>query len=69
MKKQTMKYFEDRLNASQFVRIHRSFIANVSHINKLEPYSKDSYIAVLKNGAKLSVSSTGYKSLKEILSF
>lgn len=69
MKKQTMKYFEERLNTKQFVRIHRSFIVNVNSINKLEPYSKDSYIAVLKNGAKLSVSSTGYKSLKEILSF
>lgn len=69
MKKQTMKYFEERLNAEQFIRIHRSFIANVSHIKKLEPYSKDSYIAVLKNGVKLTVSNTGYKALKDILSF
>lgn len=69
MKKQTMKYFEDRLNVNQFVRVHRSFIANVSHISKLEPYTKDSYIAVLKNGVKLTVSNTGYKALKEILSF
>jgi two-component system LytT family response regulator len=69
IKKQTMKYFEERLNSEQFVRIHRSFIANISHINKLEPYSKDSYIAVLKNGVKLMVSNTGYKSLKELLSF
>ena len=69
MKKQTMKYFEERLNTEQFVRIHRSFIANISYINKLEPYAKDSYIAVLKNGVKLTVSNTGYKSLKELLSF
>ena len=69
MKKQTMKYFEDRLNPDQFVRIHRSFIANVSHITKLEPYSKDAFIAVLKNGAKLNVSNSGYKALKERLSF
>ncbi len=69
MKKKTMKYFEERLSAEQFVRIHRSFIVNVSFINKLEPYTKDSFIAVLKNGVKLSVSNTGYKSLKELLSF
>ncbi len=69
MKKQTMKYFEERLNAEQFIRIHRSFIVNVSHIKKLEPYSKDSYIAVLNNGTKLTVSNTGYKALKDILSF
>jgi len=69
MKKQTMKYFEDRLNQEQFVRIHRSLIANVSHITKLEPYSKDTFIAVLKNGTKLNVSKSGYKMLKERLSF
>jgi two-component system, LytTR family, response regulator len=69
MKKQTMKYFEDRLNPDQFVRIHRSYIANVSYINKLEPYSKDTFIAVFKNGTKLNVSNTGYKTLKERLSF
>ena len=69
MKKQTMKYFEDRLSPEQFVRVHRSFIANVSHINKLEPYTKDSFIAVLKNGTKINVSNAGYKALKERLSF
>jgi two-component system, LytTR family, response regulator len=69
MKKQTMKYFEDRLDPSQFIRIHRSFIVNVSQIKKLEPYSKDTYVAILKNGAKLNVSNTGYKALKERLSF
>lgn len=69
MKKQTMKYFEDRLDPSLFIRIHRSYIANVNQIKKLEPYEKDSYLAVLKNNTKLKVSSTGYKSLKEKLSF
>jgi len=69
MKKQTMKYFEDRLDQNQFIRIHRSFIANASYIHKLEPYEKDNYLLVLKNGAKLKVSNTGYKTLKEKLEF
>lgn len=69
MKKQTMKFFEDRLNPAQFVRIHRSYIANVNFINKLEPYTKDTFIAVFKNGIKLNVSNTGYKALKERLAF
>lgn len=69
MKKQTMKFFEDRLDPNQFIRIHRSYIVNVTQISKLEPYEKDSYLAVLKNGNKLKVSNTGYKSLKEKLSF
>lgn len=69
MKKQTMKYFEDRLDPNNFIRIHRSYIAKITSISKLEPYEKDSYLAVLKNGAKLKVSSSGYKVLKERLSF
>jgi two-component system LytT family response regulator len=69
IKKQTMKYFEDRLDPMQFIRIHRSYIANATYINKLEPYEKDSYLIVLKNGTKLKVSSTGYKLLKERLDF
>lgn len=69
MKKQTMKYFEERLDPNQFIRIHRSYIVNASFINKLEPYEKDNYLLVLKNGAKLKVSSTGYKTLKDVLGF
>jgi two-component system, LytTR family, response regulator len=69
MKKQTMKYFEERLNPEQFARIHRTYIANINQIHKLEPYSKDTYVAILKNGVKLTVSNSGYKALKELLSF
>lgn len=69
MKKQTMKYFEDRLDPNQFIRVHRSYIVNVTQINKLEPYSKDTYVVILKKGDKLNVSNTGYKALKERLSF
>lgn len=69
IKKQTLKSLEDRLNPKQFVRTHRSFIANVMEINRIEPYEKDSYIALLKNGSKLKVSAAGYKNLKSLLDF
>lgn len=69
LKEKTMKFFETHLNPDQFVRIHRSFILNVNELDKLERYEKDSYIAVLKNGNKLKVSASGYKSLKKILNF
>jgi two-component system LytT family response regulator len=51
------------------MRVHRSYIVNVEHINRLEPYSKDNYVAVLKSGEKIPVSRTGYKMLREKLSF
>jgi two-component system LytT family response regulator len=65
LKEKTMKYFEEHLPAGQFIRIHRSYIANLSQIASLELYSKDSYIAVMKSGAKLKVSAEGYKRLRE----
>ncbi|HPF93312.1 MAG TPA: LytTR family DNA-binding domain-containing protein [Tenuifilaceae bacterium] len=69
MKKQTMKSIEQRLNPMQFVRVHRSYIANVLEIDKLEPYEKDSYIATIKNGETIKVSASGYKLLREQLDF
>lgn len=69
MKKQTMKSLELRLNPKKFVRIHRSYIVNVVDITRIEPYEKDSFIAILNNGSKVKVSASGYKNLKEHLDF
>lgn len=69
IKKQTMKNLEQRLSASQFVRVHRSFIVNVLEISRIEPYEKDSFIAKLKNGSKIKVSASGYKTLRQHLDF
>lgn len=65
LKEKTMKYFEAHLPEEQFIRIHRSYIVNISEIKSLELYSKDSYLAVLKNGDKLKVSAEGYRRLRE----
>ena len=69
MKKQTLKYLEQRLNSENFFRIHRSYIVNTQEIQRIEPYEKDSYMAILKSNAKLKVSSSGYRNLKEKLGF
>ncbi len=69
LKQVTMKYLEDVLPSSHFVRIHRSHIVCVAMIDKLEAYSKDSYLAILSNGEKLPVSRTGYQTLRDILGF
>ncbi len=69
LKKKTMGYFEKHLDPNDFVRIHRSYIVRVDQIGQLELYGKDSYIAALKDGSKLSVSRSGYTRLKQVLSF
>lgn len=67
IKEQTMKYFDAHLPASTFVRIHRSTIVNVTCISRVELFGKETYQVLLKNGAKLRVSLSGYRLLKEWL--
>jgi two-component system LytT family response regulator len=69
LKQQTMKFYEDNLPKTDFVRIHRSYIVKVEEIKLIEPYGKDNHVAVLKSGDKLPVSRAGYKHLKEELRF
>jgi two-component system LytT family response regulator len=69
MKQKTMRYFESALDSKEFVRIHRSYIVKVSQINEIQQYEKESYIVILHDKTKLKVSKTGYKNLKEVLSF
>jgi two-component system LytT family response regulator len=69
MKQKTMKYFETNLSPKDFIRIHRSYIVNVTQIAEIQQYEKDSYVVLLRDRTKLKVSKSGYKNLKEILSF
>ncbi|MGQ9621249.1 MAG: LytR/AlgR family response regulator transcription factor [Bacteroidales bacterium] len=69
LKQQTMKFYEENLPHDCFIRIHRSYIVRAGEIKKLEPYSKDNYVAILNSGEKLPVSRAGYKRLKNELRF
>ena len=69
LKKQTMKSLEERLNPKQFVRIHRSFIVNVTAIKSIEPYEKGSYLVFLQTGEQIKASASGYKLLRYRLDF
>ena len=60
LKKETLSCLEKALDPQQFVRIHRSYILNINHLSKIEPYAKDSRIAVLRNGTVLPLSRAGY---------
>lgn len=64
LKEQTMKYFEEHLPPSQFVRVHRSCIVNVEAISRIELYEKQNQQLTLKNGHQIKVSQAGYKLLR-----
>jgi len=67
LKNKTLTHFENLLDSSQFVRSHRSFIVNIQQITRIDPYEKDSHVALLKSGAKIPVSRSGYPRLKSVL--
>jgi two-component system, LytTR family, response regulator len=67
LKNKTMVHFEQSLDSQQFVRSHRSYIVNVQQITRIDPYEKDNHVAVLRSGAKVPVSRSGYGKLKEVL--
>lgn len=67
LKNKTMAFFESFLPQDMFVRSHRSYIVNISEITRIDPYEKDGHVAVLKNGAKINVSRSGYGKLREVL--
>jgi two-component system, LytTR family, response regulator len=67
LKQQTISDFEAQLDGTRFIRIHRSYIVNLERIMRIEPYAKDSRIAILKDGTRLPVSRSGFAKLKAIL--
>ncbi len=55
------------LDPARFVRIHRSYVLNIERIARIEPYAKDSRVAILHDGKQLPVSRAGYARLTELL--
>jgi two-component system LytT family response regulator len=66
LKQQTLTSLEQRLEAGRFLRIHRSFIIQLDRLVRLEQTETESWVAVLKCGARLPVSKSGHARLKEI---
>ena len=67
LKQQTISSVETQLDPKRFVRIHRSYIVNLERIARIEPYTKDSRVAVLTDGTQLPVSRSGHAKLKALL--
>jgi two-component system, LytTR family, response regulator len=67
LKQQTISGLELALDPAMFVRIHRSYLVNLERVARIEPYGKESKVAILTNGVKLPVSRAGYARLKALL--
>ena len=67
LKQQTIAGLEACLDPDRFIRIHRSYIVNFERVVRIEPYGKDSRLAILADNTRLPVSKSGYARLKTLL--
>jgi two-component system, LytTR family, response regulator len=67
LKQQTIAAIETQLDPARFARLHRSYIVNLERIDRIEPYTKDSRVVILRNGARIPVSRSGLNKLKSLL--
>jgi two-component system LytT family response regulator len=63
LKQQPIGSLEAVLDPARFVRIHRSAIVNLERLARIEPYAKESRVAILTDGTRLPVSRSGYARL------
>jgi two-component system LytT family response regulator len=67
LKQQTLASLASSLDPAVFVRVHRSHLVRLDAIARLESYAKDSYLAILADGARVPVSREGHARLKALL--
>ncbi|MDR7051073.1 two-component system LytT family response regulator [Duganella sp. 3397] len=67
LKSQRLADLEEQLDGARFLRIHRSCIVNIGRIDRIEQATRDSHVAILKDGSRLPVSRSGYQKVRAAL--
>ncbi len=58
---------EEKLNPTEFMRCHKSYIINISKISKIEPYGRWTYIVKFKGiGESALMTAQNYEEIKKI---
>lgn len=63
----TLQDFQIKLDAAEFLRVHRSYVVNVSHVRQVTPALYGDYTIVMSDGSKLRLSRTYRSKLKAML--
>lgn len=66
-KKSTLSELADALDPELFVRTHRSYVVRLDRIERIEPYAKNSYVAILRDDSRIPVSRSRYPELRDRL--
>jgi len=64
---QPLRSIEERLQGSQFQRVHRNAIVNVNHVRKMSALSSQRWLLTLSNHQELIVSKRQAHSVRQIL--
>lgn len=64
--RQPISRIAERLDSSRFIRIHRSYIVNVSRIRELQPCNSGEFIVSLRDGKELPCSRTYRRALQAL---
>jgi two-component system LytT family response regulator len=68
LKQQTIGSLESALDPGRFLRVHRSYLVNLERISRVEPNTKDTWIAILTDGSRVPMSRSGYARLRGLIS-
>ena len=67
LKQQPIASLEAALHPKRFVRVHRGYLVNIDRIARIEPNTKDTWIAVLNDGTRIPVSRGGYQRFNSLV--
>jgi two-component system, LytTR family, response regulator len=67
LKQQTIASLETALDPARFLRAHRSWLVNIEKIVRVEPNTKDTWIAILRDGTQVPMSRAGYTRFRELI--
>lgn len=65
--RETMSDLESRLDASRFIRVHRSAIVNIDRIRELQPWFRGDYRVILHDGTELTLTKSHREKLESRL--
>lgn len=68
LKNQALSELEGQLDAARFLRVHRSWLVNIEAVARIEQATRDSHVAVLRDGSRIPVSRAGYQKLRAAIS-
>jgi two-component system LytT family response regulator len=67
LKPQRISEIEEQLDPKTFLRVHRSFIINLAHLQTIERHGADGHAARLRSGKRVPISRSGYERLRTMV--